>query len=123
MCGSWDYLRRSGQGGFFLPLSGGVDSSSTATIVHAMCRMIVNSIQCGDIQVLDDVRKILGDPQFVPDNAAALCNRLLVTCYMGGQNSSEKTRKLASTLVCKQINMNYAHFSHGNRFYRCAFLK
>lgn len=26
-CWLWDYLRRSGQGGFFLPLSGGVDSS------------------------------------------------------------------------------------------------
>lgn len=95
----WDYLRRSGQGGFFLPLSGGVDSSSTATIVHAMCRMVISSIQSGDVQVLEDVRKILGDSQFVPENAAALCNRLLVTCYMGGQNSSEKTRKLASTLA------------------------
>lgn len=29
-CWLWDYLRRSGQGGFFLALSGGVDSSSTA---------------------------------------------------------------------------------------------
>lgn len=95
----WDYLRRSGQGGFFLPLSGGVDSSSSATIVHAMCRMVVNAIQCGDIQVLEDVRKILGDAAFVPETAAALCNRILVTCYMGGQNSSEKTRKLAATLA------------------------
>lgn len=95
----WDYLRRSGQGGFFLPLSGGVDSSSTGAIVHSMCRMVVDAIHSGDIQVLDDVRKILADPTFVPDNAAALCNRLLVTCYMGGQNSSEKTRQFASTLA------------------------
>ncbi|CAK9049277.1 Glutamine-dependent NAD(+) synthetase (NAD(+) synthase [glutamine-hydrolyzing]) (NAD(+) synthetase) [Durusdinium trenchii] len=28
--GLWDYLRRSGQRGYFLPLSGGADSSSTA---------------------------------------------------------------------------------------------
>lgn len=50
-CWLWDYLRRwglsscflnlliglhsrSGQGGYFLPLSGGVDSSSTAVLVH-----------------------------------------------------------------------------------------
>lgn len=98
-CWLWDYLRRSGQGGFFLPLSGGVDSSSTATIVHSMCRMVVEAIRNGDIQVLDDVRKILADPTFVPENAASLCNRLLVTCYMGGQNSSEKTRQYASTLA------------------------
>lgn len=95
----WDYLRRSGQGGFFLPLSGGVDSSSSATIVHSMCRMVVKAIQSGDVQVLDDIRKILADPQFIPDNAASLCNRVLVTCYMGGQNSSEKTKQLASTLA------------------------
>ncbi|KAJ2759076.1 glutamine-dependent NAD(+) synthetase, partial [Coemansia nantahalensis] len=39
-CWLWDYLRRSGQGGFFLPLSGGIDSCSTAVIVHSMCRLV-----------------------------------------------------------------------------------
>mmetsp|Transcript_35900 Transcript_35900/g.120054 ORF Transcript_35900/g.120054 Transcript_35900/m.120054 type:complete len:114 (-) Transcript_35900:1242-1583(-) len=34
----WDYLRRSGQRGYFLPLSGGADSSSTAALVAALCR-------------------------------------------------------------------------------------
>mmetsp|Transcript_22894 Transcript_22894/g.65448 ORF Transcript_22894/g.65448 Transcript_22894/m.65448 type:complete len:363 (-) Transcript_22894:363-1451(-) len=32
----WDYLRRSGQRGYFLPLSGGADSSSTAALVAAL---------------------------------------------------------------------------------------
>ena len=36
-CWLWDYLRRSKLQGFFLPLSGGMDSSSTATIVSIMC--------------------------------------------------------------------------------------
>jgi NAD+ synthase (glutamine-hydrolysing) len=36
----WDYLTRSGAGGFFLPLSGGVDSSSTAMIVYYMCDIV-----------------------------------------------------------------------------------
>lgn len=98
-CWLWDYLRRSGQGGFFLPLSGGVDSSSTACIVHSMCRLVVESVQQGDQQVLDDVRKILADPTYTPDIPAALCNRILVTCYMGGQNSSQKTRQLSETLA------------------------
>lgn len=39
-CWLWDYLRRSGQSGFFLPLSGGVDSSSVACIVYSMCHMV-----------------------------------------------------------------------------------
>ncbi|KAJ8944013.1 hypothetical protein NQ318_021728 [Aromia moschata] len=46
-CWLWDYLRRSGQGGFFLPLSGGIDSSSTALIVYSMCNLIMNSIRQG----------------------------------------------------------------------------
>lgn len=39
-CWLWDYLRRSGQSGFFLPLSGGVDSSSVASLVFSMCNMV-----------------------------------------------------------------------------------
>ncbi|XP_055682912.1 glutamine-dependent NAD(+) synthetase [Lutzomyia longipalpis] len=109
-CWLWDYLRRSGQGGFFLPLSGGVDSSSTAAIVHSMCRLVVNAIETGDIQVLHDVRKILGDADYTPDNAHALCNRLLVTCYMGSENSSEETKQraalLADQLGCYHLEIN-----------------
>ena len=41
----WDYMIRSGIfGGLFLPLSGGVDSSSTAMVVYMMCDIIVNII-------------------------------------------------------------------------------
>lgn len=46
-CWMWDYLRRSNQGGFFLPLSGGVDSSSTACLVYSMCHIIVDAINGG----------------------------------------------------------------------------
>ena len=47
-CWLWDYLRRSGQGGFFLPLSGGVDSSSTACLVFSMCRLLVAAVRHGE---------------------------------------------------------------------------
>lgn len=43
-CWLWDYLRRSKQGGFFLPLSGGIDSCSTALIVFSMCEMVYDKI-------------------------------------------------------------------------------
>lgn len=32
----WDYLRRCGARGFFLPLSGGADSSAVASSVASM---------------------------------------------------------------------------------------
>lgn len=37
----WDYLRRSGARGFFLPLSGGADSAAVAAIVASMCQILL----------------------------------------------------------------------------------
>jgi NAD+ synthase (glutamine-hydrolysing) len=50
-CYLWDYLRRTGLSGFFLPLSGGIDSSSTACIVASMCRLVHADCVNGDQQV------------------------------------------------------------------------
>ncbi|KAJ8675945.1 hypothetical protein QAD02_011731 [Eretmocerus hayati] len=100
-CWLWDYLRRSCQGGFFLPLSGGVDSSSTACLVYSMCCMIVESVKKGDTQVLSDIRKIVGDPEYVPIDPKQLCNTLLVTCYMATENSSAETKSRAADLACQ----------------------
>ena len=57
----WDYLRRSGAMGFSLPLSGGVDSSATASIVGSMCNMVFKEIGEGNEKVLAELRKIVGD--------------------------------------------------------------
>jgi hypothetical protein len=39
-CWLWDYLRRSRTQGYFIPLSGGIDSCATAVIVYSMCRLV-----------------------------------------------------------------------------------
>ncbi|XP_034933710.1 glutamine-dependent NAD(+) synthetase [Chelonus insularis] len=98
-CWMWDYLRRSCQGGFFLPLSGGIDSSSTACLVYSMCNMIVDAVEQGDRQVLLDVQKIVGDYEYIPKDPKQLCNTLLVTCYMGTENSSVETKARATELA------------------------
>jgi len=36
----WDYLRKSKAGGFFLALSGGLDSCSVALTVYNMCVIV-----------------------------------------------------------------------------------
>jgi NAD+ synthase (glutamine-hydrolysing) len=46
-CWLWDYLRRSGMSGFFLPLSGGADSAATAAIVGSMCTLVANAYKLG----------------------------------------------------------------------------
>jgi len=40
----WDYLRRSGARGFFLPLSGGADSAAVSAIVASMARNLLLSV-------------------------------------------------------------------------------
>lgn len=46
-CWLWDYLRRSKSGGFFLPLSGGIDSCATALITFSMCQLVCEAIKAG----------------------------------------------------------------------------
>lgn len=101
-CWLWDYLRRSGQGGFLLPLSGGVDSSSTATIVYSMCNLVVKAVASGEEKVLEDVRRIVSQADYVPRDPRELCGRLFHTVYMATENSSNETKARAK-LLSQQI--------------------
>ncbi|XP_012555047.1 glutamine-dependent NAD(+) synthetase isoform X1 [Hydra vulgaris] len=98
-CWLWDYLRRSGMGGFFLPLSGGVDSSATACIVASMCRLVCDAIKQGSLQTISDIQDIVKDSTYIPTDPKELCNRIFVTCYMGTENSSAQTRERAKALA------------------------
>ncbi|SPC67979.1 probable QNS1 - Glutamine-dependent NAD Synthetase [Ustilago sp. UG-2017b] len=121
-CWLWDYLRRSRTQGYFVPLSGGIDSCATATIVFSMCRLVHAAIQpptssssadstgkgtsalttdtCA--QVLSDIRRICNEKEnstWRPSTPQELCNRIFVTCYMGTENSSAETRGRAADLA------------------------
>ncbi len=100
-CWLWDYLRRSGACGYFLPISGGSDSSSVATMVGSMCQMVVNETAQGNQQVIRDVRRLVGkeDTDYFPVDARELANRVFYTCYMGTENSSKATRSRAKVLT------------------------
>lgn len=130
-CWLWDYLRRSGASGFFLPLSGGADSSSTAAIVGCMCQLVLQAIQTGaapgpphthgvapagrDGAVLADLRRVVraggaGVPEgeaWEPSSAQEIAGLLLHTCYMGTENSGAETKAraalLASELGCYHL--------------------
>ena len=60
----WDYLRRSGARGFFIPLSGGADSGSVAALVASMSDIIFQSIKAGNTDTLKAIRKVVQDDQF-----------------------------------------------------------
>ncbi|KAG0140299.1 hypothetical protein CROQUDRAFT_718696 [Cronartium quercuum f. sp. fusiforme G11] len=100
-CWLWDYLRRSGMKGFFVPLSGGIDSCATSMIVYSMCLQVVKEARLGNVQVIEDARRIVGDSSqdYVPLDAREFCGRIFHTCYMGTENSSPETRKRAKDLA------------------------
>ncbi|BGP17889.1 glutamine-dependent NAD(+) synthetase [Rhodosporidiobolus nylandii] len=101
-CWLWDYLRRSSTSGYFVPLSGGIDSCATATIVYSMCRLVVKAAEEGNEQVIADARRITGEPadsQYVPVDPREFCGRVFHTCYMGTSHSSRETRDRAKGLA------------------------
>jgi len=98
-CWLWDYLRRSGGSGFFLPLSGGADSAATAAIVGKMCQMVFDLIQQGHSDVLEDVRKITHEPSFSPSSHQEIASKIFYTCYMGTSSSGAATKSRAERLA------------------------
>ncbi|ORY60138.1 carbon-nitrogen hydrolase [Pseudomassariella vexata] len=101
-CYLWDYLRRSGTAGFLVPLSGGIDSCATATIVFSMCRIVMKAIEEGNAQVIEDVKRIAkyDGEGVLPKTPQALCNQVFTTIYMGmKKQSSQETRGRAKALA------------------------
>lgn len=91
--------------GYFLPLSGGADSSATAAIVGSMCQLVLLEITKGNEQVLSDVRRITKMSDYTPPSAQDLASRIFFTCYMGTTNSSKETRKRAESVAAQAINL------------------
>ena len=71
-CWLWDYLRRSKMAGFFLPMSGGIDSAATACLVGSMCDLVMEALQRGSPRVTEDLRRVLQLPEDQPFPANAM---------------------------------------------------
>jgi len=110
-CWLWDYLRRSKASGYFVPLSGGIDSCATACIVFSMCRMVVAAMRNGNQQVIDDAKRLCGGEDPTKLNAQEFCNKVFCTCYMGmkAQSSAEtrdRAKELAIAIGAHHIDTN-----------------
>ncbi|KAK2737415.1 glutamine-dependent NAD(+) synthetase [Myotisia sp. PD_48] len=98
-CWLWDYLRRSGVAGYLVPLSGGIDSCSTAITVYSMCRLVIDAINAGNEQVIKDCKRLANYTEQLPTTPQELCNQLFHTVYMGmSKQSSHATRQRAKDL-------------------------
>ncbi|KAK5781668.1 hypothetical protein RI543_000854 [Arxiozyma heterogenica] len=98
-CWLWDYLRRCNGTGYFLPLSGGIDSCATAMIVYSMCNLVVKEAKEGNQQVLNDLRKIArSEDDWIPEKPQDIASKIFHTCFMGTENSSKETRSRSRCL-------------------------
>ncbi|KAH7061757.1 NAD+ synthetase [Paraphoma chrysanthemicola] len=119
-CWLWDYLRRSNAVGFLVPLSGGIDSCSTATITFSMCRMVVDAVTNGNARVESEMQRIVGASGWLPKTPQELCHRILHTVYMGVSGiSSEETRsrarRLARSIRSYHITMDIDSVYHAEK--------
>lgn len=107
-CFLWDYLRRSRQAGYIVPLSGGLDSCSTSVIVFSMCRMVYQAIQEGNEQVIEDLGRIVGPhkgigPNWTPSSPQDICHLLFHTVYLGMETQSSKETRQRAIDLSKDI--------------------
>ncbi|PIO56921.1 hypothetical protein TELCIR_21678, partial [Teladorsagia circumcincta] len=70
----WHYLRRSKMGGFFLPLSGGQDSSSVAAMVRLMCNKVCGAVKHRRLTDGGDDPAYYLNGQRVGEDPAELCH-------------------------------------------------
>ncbi|KAJ8126376.1 hypothetical protein O1611_g7262 [Lasiodiplodia mahajangana] len=113
----WQYLVRTSSAGFFLSLSGGLDSSTVALFVYGMAKVVISSIEAGSKTTWADLKRVTGlkDEDLVTKKRPEdIVNLLLdqkldercltgnrTTCYMGTVNSSEETCSRAQNLADK----------------------
>uniref|UniRef100_A0A915AML6 Glutamine-dependent NAD(+) synthetase n=1 Tax=Parascaris univalens TaxID=6257 RepID=A0A915AML6_PARUN len=103
----WNYLRRSGMQGFFLPLSGGADSASVAVMVRSMCEKVYAAYSEARKDPSHDREEFkLAGEEINVNSADELCKKVFFTCYMQSKNSSQETRSFAQELA-RQISSNH----------------
>jgi NAD+ synthase (glutamine-hydrolysing) len=116
----WQYLTRSSAGGFFLALSGGLDSATVALFVFAMADVVLQSINSGEDNTLADLRRITGEKDLTVSTPQEIVQRLLHTCFMATEHSGEETRSRSKRLAAKigayhsDINIDETVTAHEN---------
>ncbi len=112
----FDYMRKSRARGFTLSLSGGVDSSAVATLVHLMARRVIHELTPAARRV-----KLAYYEGLNPDenDPRALTGQWLTTVYQATRNSGEATRlaaaELAEAIGARHLELDVAPLVEGYR--------
>ncbi|KIH88351.1 NAD+ synthase (glutamine-hydrolysing) [Sporothrix brasiliensis 5110] len=116
-CYLYDYLRRSGASGFLLPLSGGIDSCSTAVIVFSMCRLAMAAVAEGNETVIADVKRLCRHAKEFPKTPEEFCNNIMHTIYMGMKTQSSKETRQRAEFLARDIGSHHTDINIDNAFH------
>ena len=101
----WEHLWKSGASGFFLSLSGGVDSACVLALVHSMCTSIVENLD--ELHVSDFVQENSIDSS----SANSVMNGLMHTAYLetlcNSSESKQRAKALANALGNWHVELNF----------------
>lgn len=97
----WDYLRKSQAGGFFLPVSGDINSSLTTLLIYYLCLKVYKEINLRNEGVLVQLRAIVKDAAYLPKSAEEICGKILKTAYIGTDEKGSAARKTATALAAR----------------------
>lgn len=118
-CWLWDYLRRSGMAGFFLPLSGGADSSATATIVGSMCQLVSLAARNGNVRVVNEARRIAGRDDLDLSDPKNLAHEIFHSCYMGSKGASSEGTRLRAKHLAESVGSYHLNIDIGGPVDAC----
>lgn len=115
----FDYLRKSAMSGFIVPLSGGIDSSSVACIVYAMCSILFEYLRAQ--KVLDArLKRLLKVDSYEEFDATYsspkdICGKILRCVYLATKFSGQSSYNRAKGTLCSVSYFLYIsfHFQSG----------
>lgn len=107
----WDYLRKSGATGFFVLLQGDRVSNTNALLVYYLCHKIFNEITDNNVEVLQNLRKIVRKKDYMPKDAHDICSHLLTTSYIPEKDyetcRKEATNNLEAKMGCNRLPVEF----------------
>lgn len=106
-CYLWDYLKRSSAVGFFIPISGGLDSISVLAIVSNMCKLVLKTLPklTGyNFKIMEDTLvRIFGK---VPADYVEMMKKVVYTAFLSMRFSLEET-KARSCKVANELGASH----------------
>ena len=107
----WEQLTKTGAAGFFVPLSGGADSSLIAFSTFFLCKRVFDA---KDPEVRAQFRRTVNDPAFEFVSPEQLAHKILFAAYLPASFSG-RTRKHAEQLAAR-LNANFFEIGIQNIF-------